>query len=246
LVALLGVLALAILIALQPWAPASVAPQLGLAPGIGVGLGDAIPVASEPALAVAPAQRARDGGSELVAASASAAGSGSQLASGLAPAQAVAHSAPAAPTEAAPEAPQPPEPQPVAEPEQSSPPPESTPVPVSAPAEPSPQPVAAAPTGLVALGSAPQTAGAGELGGVEGETPEGEEVAEEEGEGEDECTPPFSLVLEGIRHEVAICFEASEGEVGLYLLLDGELIDIDTWGNQPAPGEAEGAEPALP
>jgi hypothetical protein len=260
LIALLGALALAILLVLQPWAPTSIAPELGLAPDTGVGLGAAKPVAAERAFAVAPAQRAQDGGAELVAAGASAPGSGSKLVSGLAPARAVARSA--EPTEAVPEAPQPPEPQPVPEPEQPLPPPSPEPppapvpvvAPAPAPAESSPQAVAAVPSGPAVLGGGPQTAGTGKLGAVEGETPGGEEAEEseeaEEGEGEeereDECTPPFSLAFEGTRHEVAVCFEAFDGEAGLYLLIDGELIDIDTWGNQPPSTEPEGAEPALP
>jgi len=96
------------------------------------------------------------------------------------------------------------------------------------------------------LGGGPRAAGTGELGGVEGETPKGEEEGEGEDEREDECTPPFSLVFEGARHEVALCFEAVGGEGGLYLLLDGELIEIDTWGGRPPLEGTEGAGPALP
>jgi len=61
LIALLVALGIAALIALQPWAANSTAPQLSVAPGLGIGLGDSVVVALAPEGDVADARIARAG-----------------------------------------------------------------------------------------------------------------------------------------------------------------------------------------
>ncbi len=164
-IALLAALAVGLLIALQPWAATSVAPQLGLAPGLGVGLADSVPAAPARPPAVAAARPAVGGGARLVADEGAATEGDSRLEVGLASARAVAHGDGALTTESPPEAPAP-GPSPNAVPEQA---PASSPEPVAAPA---PQPVAAVPVRVPyapgAFPSGPTTAGPGApLGGFE-------------------------------------------------------------------------------
>jgi hypothetical protein len=57
-IALVLALGLAALLSLQPWAANSVTPQLSVAPGLGIGLGDSVVVSRSRQLAVATAQPA--------------------------------------------------------------------------------------------------------------------------------------------------------------------------------------------
>lgn len=66
-IALLVALAIGALISIQPWAPNAVAPQLALAPGIGVAVDDALALDSDDGLAVAPARPAVGGGGARLA-----------------------------------------------------------------------------------------------------------------------------------------------------------------------------------
>lgn len=137
----------ALLLALNPLPPTALGPRVGLAPGIGVGLGDSSPVAPGRTLAIAPAEAAGGAGGPALAVAATVAESAPRTVTSLASARAVATvvasppakttpkapAAEAAPV-VAPEPPSPPAPEPVAT--------EPVPTPVEAAA---PEPVAAMP-----------------------------------------------------------------------------------------------------
>ncbi|HEU4907179.1 MAG TPA: hypothetical protein VFT19_13845 [Solirubrobacterales bacterium] len=235
LIALFVALALIALVSVQPWQPSVVAPQLGVAPGLEVDLGDAVAVQPGGGLAVAPALPAGPAGPRLAAATSTAdkATSGPRL--GLAPARAVSRAADGGPAHgdaATPPPPptQPPQPLPPAAPEPVATPvaavtPEAEAAPVVAPIR-KPASFGAAPGG-------PSTAGGGveeeeeepPAGEEEEPEPEEGEGGDEEGEGEgDECTPPFVLRDEAGSHELVICEETSGEDEVFYLLLDGERL----------------------
>lgn len=171
-IALLVALGLAALLSLQPWATDSVAPDLSVAPGLGVGLSGSVAVASGgagPQLAVAPAQPAAGATPRLVAAGAAVEEGDSRPRLGIAAARAVAVSVPqsARPPASSPGPSQtelPPEAQPV-------PPPAA--VPVAAPV-PSTQPVVASSPPVTGGGGSPGPVGAG--AGPVGAGPEAFEV----------------------------------------------------------------------
>lgn len=135
-IALVVALAIAAFVGVQPLAPTSVAPQVGLAPGLGVSLGEAVPTG--PVLreyAVAPAQPARGGAPRLVAHGSGTGGGTAPLEAGIGPARVLTHvEVPPAEAPAGVQGPAPPPapatPQPT--------PPESVAVPVAAPAPPEP------------------------------------------------------------------------------------------------------------
>jgi hypothetical protein len=179
LIALLGALGLATLLSLQPWAANAVAPQLSVAPGLGIGLGDAVAVAVAPGrqLAVAPARLAIDGVPKLATDEVAAGEGESGLQLGIDPARAVAAPQPVRPPAGSPE-PTAPEPLPAP---QSPPAPVAVPVAAPAPApapSPSPEPVVSAPA-RNASGFVSHPPGQGTSGGpVVGEPDEVVEVHE--------------------------------------------------------------------
>jgi len=128
----------ALLLALNPLPPTSLGPQVGLAPGIGVGLGDSSPAAPGRTFAVAPAQATGGAAGPAPAVAATVAAGGPRMVASLASARAVTGVVASPPAQAAPE-----EPAPVAAPEPPSvPAPEPVATPVEAPA---PEPVVAVP-----------------------------------------------------------------------------------------------------
>lgn len=224
------------LVSVQPWQPSVVAPQLGVAPGLEVDLGDAVALQPADGPAVAPALPAGPAGPRFAAATSSAgkATPGPRL--GLAPARAVSRAVEGGPahgdaaTPPPPPAP-PPEPLPPAAPE-----PVATPVAAATP-EAEAAPIATPirkPASFSAPPGGPGTAAAGGIEAEEEEPPAGEEEepeaeeeegGDEEGQGDgDECTPPFVLHEEGGWHELVICKEISGEDEVFYLLLDGERL----------------------
>lgn len=218
----LGVGALAIL---QPWETDTVAPQLSVAPGLGVGLGDAAVVAQDRQLAVEPAQPAVGAAPKVVASDVAVDRDESQSRSGIAPARVVvASSQPDAPSQGSPQ-PSQPEPTPA---------PQPAPVPVAVPVATSPppvEPVAAPPTRGAGGGtSGPIGAGAGgeeeEEGGTEGIL----QVCE--GDNYTLSLPPLKAA-EGseaspvVTHDLAVYFGSSGDGVGFHLVLfDGQPVEI--------------------
>lgn len=162
LIALLAALAVVVLLSLQPWAATEIAPRVRLAPGLGVALDDAVPVAGGRQLAVAPAQPLLGGGGRLVASAAVVAEDRGGHQFGLAPSRALVagqrvSGSPADPDESPPSSPPAPvAPEPVVEP-----------VTASVPAPPPAAPAAPAhvPTVLGGRPGGPSTAGTGEIGG---------------------------------------------------------------------------------
>lgn len=224
------------LISAQPWAPSVVAPQLGLAPGIGVALDDALAVDGGEALAVAPARPEADRGSAHLAARATPAPEavdGPRL--GLSEARVVAEPASGGPPQA--EAPQP---EPVALPAPQPAPPAPVAVPVASPA-PAPRQVEEPPAGGASGDRDEQpglsTAGV-DLGGIE------EPI--EVGEGEEGAFAfsffilPTAYLALGIENSIArFSGEASEtSSFGLQLWDDGGAEGRGLW----ASGEAMGGE----
>ncbi|HEX3324719.1 MAG TPA: hypothetical protein VHR65_06275, partial [Solirubrobacterales bacterium] len=212
-----------LLIAAQPWAPATVAPQLSLAPGIGVGLGDAVKLPSAPQLAPAPAQEVVRGGTRLVANEAAAEQGAGRPQFGVAAARVVVRVPPVSPTpeQAAPKPPPPPAEVP-------------PPLPVSSsPSEPPPQPPAT-------TGSTGETQGPIASGGVPGggatnviQVCEGDDYTlslspAEGSEGE-------ALPMAPVRHDLTVYFAAGNEAVGAYLVfLDGLPVEM---GEAIAPSE---------
>jgi hypothetical protein len=90
LIALLVALAVAVLISVQPWGTSILAPQLSLAPGMGVALDDSVEAAPGPQLAVAPAQPASGGAARLASNELAVTSGRSQAWAGIAPARVVA------------------------------------------------------------------------------------------------------------------------------------------------------------
>lgn len=228
----LGVGALAIL---QPWETDTVAPQLSVAPGLGVGLGDSVVVARDQQLAVEPAQPAVGTAPRFAAADAAVDNGEPKPRLSIAAARVVAASQqPGAPSQGSPQPPQP-EPTPV---------PQPAPVPVAVPVAASPppvEPVAAPPTRGAGGGTPGPVAGGG---GGEGE-------GEGNGTGEilqvcegDDYTLPLSPVeaAEGsevpppvITHDLTVYFGSSGEGIGFHLVLfDGQPVEI---GEDTAPTE---------
>jgi hypothetical protein len=204
LIALLAALALTALATLHPWSsPTSVAPQLSLGQGLGVGLGDAVALPPARSLAVAPARPVAPGAQRLVASEARDAPSAATAVAGVAPARVV--SAPTAPS-AAPPTPSAPEPE-SAPPPQASPP---APVPVAAPA-PQPEPIATSPA-RPTLGGGTHPDGPAAAGGPPVYGAAGEPIDVAEG---DELAFSFLFYIEPIAYR-------SPGDENTILQLRGE------------------------
>ena len=230
LIALLAALGVGALAILQPWATDTVAPQLSVAPGLGVGLGDSVVVSRDRQLAVAPAQRATGSTPRFVAAGVAVEKGEPRPRLGIAAARVVASPLPSGPAQGSPP-PSQPEPVPT---------PQPAPVPVAVPVAatpPSVGPVDAPPT-RGAGGGTPGPVGAG--GGVEGGGNTGVlEVCEG-----DDYTLPLSPVegTEGseapspvVSHDLTVYFGGSSEGAGFYLVLfDGRPVEI---GEDPFPTE---------
>jgi hypothetical protein len=218
----LGVGALAIL---QPWETDAVAPQLSVAPGLGVGLGDSVVVARDRQLAVESAQPAAGGAPRFAAADISVDKGEPQPRLGIAPAHVVVASLrPSAPSRGSPQ-PSQPEPTPVPQPT-----PVPAVVPVAAPPPPA-EPVATPPTRGAGGGtSGPIGAGGGD---EEEEGGTGEVLQVCEG---DDYTLPLSPVegAEGsevpppvVTHDLTVYFGSSGEGTGFHLVLfDGQAVEI--------------------
>lgn len=176
LVALLAALALAALISFKPWAASSIAPQLSVAPGLGIALDDSVEVAPSRQLAVGGARPAPGGGSRLVADAPSGGTGGNHPELGIAPARAVMSPASRRPPRSSPSPPSP------------EPPPAPVAVPVAAPA-PSPAPAALPPTqvgaGYGGVDPGPSAAGMGPV---------------------DDCSAEAIQVHEGDEHALSFSF----------------------------------------
>jgi hypothetical protein len=163
-IALLGALGLAALIALQPWAANSVAPQLRVAPGLGVALGDSVAVSRSRQLAVASARAATGGKPRFAAGKAVGDDGASKPELAIAGARVVRSAQPVDRPESSPGT-SPSEPPPVAQP---APAPAPVAVPIAAPApSPAPEPAATSPAPVVTEGHSPGPIGAG-TGPLEG------------------------------------------------------------------------------
>jgi hypothetical protein len=223
-IALFVALGLAALLSLQPWAASSVAPQLSVAPGLGIGLGDSVVVSRDRQLAVEPAQPAAGGAPRFAAADVSVDKGEPQPRLGLAAARVVVASRqPGAPSQGSPQ-PSQPEPTPV---------PQPTPVPVAVPvATPPPpaEPVAAPPTRGPGGGtSGPIGAGGG---GEEEEGATGEILQVCEGDDYTLSLSPLG-VAEGseappvVSHDLTVYFGSSGEGTGFHLtLFDGQAVEI--------------------
>ncbi len=221
-IALLVTLGLAALLTLQPWATNSVSPQLSVALGLRVGLGDSVVVSRGRQLAVAPAQPVKAVVPRLVDAGAAVEEGKSQPRLGIAAARVVASPRPGSPSQGSPQ-PSQPEPTPT---------PQPAPMPVAVPvaaAPPPVEPVAAPPTSGTG-GGAPGPIVAG--GGGEGSGPS-EDLQVCEG---DDYTLPLSPVegTEGseapppvVTHELTVYFGSSSEGTGFHLVLfDGQPVEI--------------------
>ncbi len=223
----LGVGALAIL---QPWATDTVAPQLSVAPGLGVGLGDSVVVSRDRQLAVAPAQPATGATPRFIAAGVAVDKGEPRPRLGVAAARVVASPRPGGPSRGSP-SPSQPEPVPT---------PQPVPVPVAVPvaaAPPSVGPVAAPPT-RGAGGGTPGPVGAG--GGAEGGGSAGIlDVCEG-----DDYTLPLSPVegaeggeapLPVVSHDLTVYFGSPGEGAGFHVVLyDGQPVEI---GEDTVPAE---------
>lgn len=236
LIALLAALGVALLIA-QPWAATTVAPQLSVAPDLGVALGGSVKVASAGEPALAPARQAV-GGREPTSAAGGARAEEREGGSGSQPHVAVARvvATPAPVPQGTPPTPPPSEPLPVPQPS-----PEPVAVPVAAPA-PSPASVAAPtrdPSGPGGSPSGPSTAGGGSVGG---DGAEGIEILSG-----DEYAFSFSFYIQPNvyrlpgEENLILQFKGAEGEgpsFGLQLWDDGSGTQRGLW----ASGDAMGGE----
>jgi hypothetical protein len=221
-IALLVALGLAALLSLQPWATNPVAPQLSVAPGLGIGLGDSVVVSRNRQLAVAPAQPAMGVRPRLIAAGVAVEEGESQPRLGIAAARVVASPQPGAPSQGSPQPSQP----------ESIPAPPPSPVPAVVPVAtppPSLEPVAAPPT-RGAGGGTPGPVGAG--GGAEGG---GVVEILQVCEGDDYTLPLSPVeVAEGsevpppvVPHDLTVYFGRSSEATGFYLVLfDGQPVEI--------------------
>ena len=222
-IALLVALGLAALLSLQLWAANSVAPQLSVAPGLGIGLGDSVVVSRDRQLAVAPAQPAIGSGAtpRLIATGAVVDRGESQPRLGIAAARVVASPRPGVPSQGPPQSPQP---EPVPAP--------PAPVPVVVPAATPPsavEPVAAPPT----LGTGGGTPGpVVAVGGAEGggtaeilQVCEGDDytlpLSPVEGAVGSEALPPV------VPHDLTVYFGGSNEGAAFYLVLfDSQPLEI--------------------
>ncbi len=215
----LGVGALAIL---QPWETDTAAPQLSIAPGLGVGLGDSVVVARDRQLAVEPAQPAAGAAPRFAAADVAVDSGEPKPRLGIAAARVVASRQPGAPSQGSPQ-PSQPEPTP-------APPPTPVPVavPVAAPPPPA-EPVAAPPTRGAGGGtSGPIGAGGG------GEEEEGGTGEVEVCEGDDYILSLSQLeAVEGseappvVSHDLTVYFGSSGEGTGFHLVLfDGQPVEL--------------------
>lgn len=213
LVALLVALAVAVLISVQPWGASTLAPQLSLAPGIGVALGDSIEVAPGRQLAVAPAQPAGSGAARPGANEVAVTSGAPRLQMNIATAQAVASGGEAG-------APSSPSRPPLAQPTPSQPTPAPEGVPVVAPVS-APVPEAAPPT-RISTGSGNPPPGP-IAGGVD---------PEEEGPGDSiEIQAGEELAYRFFFHVEPTAFRAP-GSDNLILQIRGEPGDDPSFGLQ--------------
>jgi hypothetical protein len=230
LIVLLVALGIAALINSHPWTASPVAPQLSVAPGLEVALGDAVAVSRGPQLAVAPAAPAAGGKARFVAHRVGEGGGGGDGAPqlGIAPARVAKTPQPVAAPEGAPK-PHPPEPLPAPE---SAPAPEA--VPVAAPAPPPATESTPAPSGPIAgVEGSPKGPIAGGVG-VEGaltdvQVCDGDEytLSFSRGEtgaiGEPVPVPSVGTAL----HKAIVYFgSSSEGDDFYLAFLDGRLIGM--------------------
>ncbi len=229
LIVLLVALGIAALINSHPWTASPVAPQLSVAPGLEVALGDAVAVSHGRQLAVAPAAPAAAGGKERFVAHPAGEGEGDGAPRlGIAPARVAKAPQPVTAPQAAPE-PHAPKPLPA---------PESVPSPQAVPvAAPAPLPAtesAPAPSGPIAgVEGGPQGPIAGGVG-VEGALTEvqvcdGDEytLSFSRGEtgalGEPVPVPSVGTAL----HQAIVYFgSSSEGDRFYFAFLDGRLIGM--------------------
>jgi len=224
----LGVGALAIL---QPWETDAVAPQMSVAPGLGVGVGDAAVVARDRQLAVEPAQPAVGAAPKVVAGDVAVDRGEPQPRSGIAPARVVvASSRPDAPSQGSPQPSQP----------EHTPAPQPAPVPVAVPVTTSPppvEPVAVPPTRGAGGGtSGPIFSGGGPEGG-------GAEEALQVCEGDDytlslpplEATEGSEVPSPVVAHDLTVYFGSVGEGVGFHLVLfDDQPVEI---GEDTVPAE---------
>jgi hypothetical protein len=209
-IALFAALGLAALVSLQPWAANSVAPQLSVAPDIGVALGDSVVVARGRQLAVAPGHPAAGATARLVTDEAVAERGVPQPQPAIAAARVVTTSHSSRPPESSPKPP----------PSQTSPqplpPPGPAAVPVSAPA-PSPEPVATPPTKVPPGSHSPGPITSGPI-------PVGGDVAVQVHEG-DEKAFSFSFVIESAVYR-------SPGDENLIMRFKGVTSESPSFGLQ--------------
>jgi hypothetical protein len=229
LIVLLVALGIAALINSQPWAPSSVSPRVGVAPGLEVALGDAVAVSHGRQLAVAPAAPAAGGKARMVVDRVGGGGGENAPQLGIGPARVAKAPQPVATPEGAP-APHASEPLPAPGTAPASA-PEA--VPVAAPAPPpAAEPVPAAP-GRVAGGEGgpqgPIAGGAGEGALTEVQVCEGDEYTlsfsrSETGVlGEPVPAPPAAAAP----HQAVVYFGSSSEGAAFYLaFLDGRLIGM--------------------
>lgn len=228
-IALLVVLGLAAL-SLQPWAANSVAPRLGVAPGLGIGLGDSVVVSRNRQLAVAPVQpTTATGAAPRFAAAGTSVNKGVSQQLGISAARVVTSAAPAQSPGASPEQPVPEPPAP------TSPTLVPAPVPVSAsPPEPPPPsaPVVAAPGGEM---HGPVAAGGGVVGGGTAnvvQVCEGDDYTLSLAPGGTEGSEVLPSI---VRHDLTVYFGSLSEGAGFYLVLfDGQPVEI---GDDPVPVE---------
>lgn len=230
LIALLVALGIAALAILQPWDEDSVAPRLSVAPGIGIGLADAVPVPREQRFAVASARPAPIAPSVIAATALPEEGDAPEPAPSIASARVVVQAAPSHPATNAP----------VSHPAQPPVEPQA-PAPVSTPVSaPSPSPAGAP----VAEAPARPVPGGGSPGPVTSGGPGPEPILIEDG---DELSYSFPFYIQPSVYRapgednliVQFRDEASESHsFGLQLWDDGNGTQRGLWSS----GDAMGGE----
>ncbi len=212
------------LLGFQPWAANSVTPQLSVAPGLGVGLGDSVVVARDRQLAVAPARPAAGATPKFIATGVAVDSGDPKPQLGIAAARVVASPRPDVPSRGFPQ-PSQPEPTPVSQP---------APVPVAGPVAAPPPPAEPVAT--------PPTRGAG--GGTSGPIGAGGGGEEEEGgtgeilqvcEGDEytlrlaplEVSEDSEVPAPVVSHDLTVYFGSSGEGAGFHLVLfDGQPVEI--------------------